>query len=206
MASELAAALQQLEKLKSECQEAKNETLTMRQKLHNAIRKGKALEADKQQKSDEAQTLRQELERIRVSPATARDPQGSSADPDVVRRLQQEQTALQTRVDQLLAQEASYETERQEAARHAAEQNRELESRLHHAQYLEEVSKTKQRELAAQQGECLLLRAALESAQEQVLEARATQQPAVSQAETDGERVCSELVGMFPFSLELVCC
>ena len=189
MAADLQAALTEIGKLKSECQEAKGETQAVRQKLHNAIRKGKALDAEKQQRMAEVQTLQQELEQARASAQAASGASAAAGEAPKLHaiepRFQLEQAALQQRVEQLLAQEAQHHAELQEAARRCAEQERELESRLQHAQFLEGVSKAKQRELAAQQGECLMLKVALEAAQDEVKEARAAQPSVTSQSGPD---------------------
>lgn len=183
MASDLHSAFAELAQLKEACQEAKNETQAVRQKLHNAIRKGKALDADKQQKTDEAAALRQELEQARASQPAAQEP----VDQTRVRSLETQQAALQSHVAELLAKQADFESERLQSTRRAAEQEQELESRLHHAQYLEEVAKSKQRELAAHQGECLMLRAALEAAKQEAEEARSAKQPRLTEAGAGGQ-------------------
>ena len=183
MASDLQTEESELDKLKAACQAASSETQAVRQKLHNAIRKGKALEADKQQKADQIQLLQQQLDGLSGASQSATSAGGASFGEAAVSRLQQERSALQSRVEQLLAQEDQFNSERQQAAKHSAEQERELESRLHHSQFLEEALKAKQRELAAGQGEVLLLQAALDAAQEELDLAAKPQAPAANKPE-----------------------
>ena len=54
----------EVEELKAQLEQAKQETEGVRQKLHNAIRKGRAIEADKKKREEEVQELYDKLKQL----------------------------------------------------------------------------------------------------------------------------------------------
>lgn len=170
--ADLGSALAEVEQLKGARQDALDDAKAVRQKLHNAIKKGKALEAEKQQKTAQIEALQQELSRLTDANANTRQSQTTSADA----QLLAEHAALQERLRQLTAGQSEQEAQRQHQQELVREKDRELASRLEHAQYLQEALGGKQRELAAQQGEVLLLKVALEAAQGDLQRVRESQQ------------------------------
>lgn len=50
--------------IKSELDQARKETEAVRTKLHNAVKKGKAIEIDRKQKQERIETLEEQLQEI----------------------------------------------------------------------------------------------------------------------------------------------